>query len=53
MNNGYNVSGQQQDCYHLDIRNYELPEKVIKKNQENESEGYRITFMIRKKTFRI
>lgn len=51
MANGYNVNGQQQDCYHLDIRNYELPEKVVKKNKENELDGYTITFYDPKKHF--
>lgn len=44
MNNGYNVSGQQQDVYYLNIKNYERPEKVININAENKIKGYNITF---------
>lgn len=43
MANGYNISGQQ-DAYHLDLSNYELPQKVVEKEQQNEKDGYTITF---------
>ena len=43
MANGYNSNGQQ-DAYHLDLSNYTLPEKVIKKMEENEKDGYTITY---------
>lgn len=42
MANGYNIDGQQQDAYHLDIKNYEIPEKVIQRNKVNEADGYYI-----------
>jgi len=42
--NGYNVSGQQQDAYYLNITKYEVPEKIIKINKNNEKNGYYITF---------
>lgn len=41
MNNGYIVNGHQ-DSFYLDITNYELPEKVIKKDAENKLNGYTI-----------
>ena len=42
MANGYNVGGQQQDAYHLNITDYELPKKVVDKNNENAKDGYTI-----------
>lgn len=47
-NHGYNVNGQQ-DAYHLDLSDYELPDKVVKKLAENEKNGYTITFYDEKK----
>src|SRR5690554_75612 len=44
MNNGFNVSGQQQDVYYLNITNYERPEKVLNINRKNEEKGYNIVF---------
>lgn len=44
VNNGYIINGQQQDAYYQDIQKYELPEKIVKINQKNESEGYYITY---------
>lgn len=41
MNNGYETNGQL-DGYHLDIRNYALPQKVIDKEKENAVNGYTI-----------
>ncbi|MGD9605087.1 MAG: GNAT family N-acetyltransferase [Bacilli bacterium] len=43
MVNGYNVNGQQ-DAYHLDLKNYQLPEDVKKKMAINEQDGYTITY---------
>lgn len=41
--NGYNTNGQQ-DAYHLNLRDYELPEYVIKKKAFNEKDGYTLTY---------
>ena len=41
--NGYNTNGQQ-DAYHLNLSDYELPEYVINKKIENEKEGYTLTY---------
>lgn len=46
--NGYNTNGQL-DAYYLDIRNYEIPTKVVKKENENETLGYKITIYDEKK----
>lgn len=40
--NGYNTNGQL-DGYYLDIRQYEIPAKVIAKEIENEKNNYHIT----------
>lgn len=42
MNNGYNTNGQL-DGYCLPITDYELPEKVVQKEKENEALGYKIS----------
>lgn len=44
LNNGYNIDGSNQDAYHLDISDFELPEKIIKRNKENLEKGYSIGF---------
>lgn len=40
--NGYNVNGQE-DAYHVDLENYELPEAVIRRMKTNEEDGYTVT----------
>ncbi|HHT55800.1 MAG TPA: GNAT family N-acetyltransferase [Acholeplasma sp.] len=47
--NGYNVSGQQQDAFYLNITNYEIPDKIKQINNKNESNGYYITFYEKEK----
>lgn len=49
MANGYIIGGQQQDSYHLNIVNYELPKKVVDKNAENAKDGYTIEIYDEKK----
>ena len=39
--NGYNVNGQE-DAYHVNLENYELPAAVIRRMRGNEEEGYTI-----------
>ncbi len=46
--NGYNTNGQL-DAYYLNIYNYEIPQKVIDKELENEVLGYKITIYDEKK----
>jgi len=43
MANGYNVNGQQ-DAYHLDLSRFQLHDDVKKKMEENEKNGFTITF---------
>ena len=42
--NGYNINGQQQDAFYLNITNYEIPDKIKEINNKNERNGYYITF---------
>lgn len=49
MSNGYNVEGQQQDAYYKDIKNFKLPDKILKRNEENSKEGYNISFYNKEK----
>lgn len=51
INNGYNVNEQQQDAYYMKITYYTLPEKIKIKNQENEKDGYKITFYDKEKHY--
>lgn len=48
MNNGYVPNGQL-DGFYLDLTNYELPQKVVDKEKENEKHGYKITIYDEKK----
>ncbi len=41
--NGYNVNGQH-DGFHVDLRKFEMHEKVLQRIKENEAEGYTITY---------
>ncbi|MCK9537380.1 MAG: GNAT family N-acetyltransferase [Bacilli bacterium] len=40
--NGYNVNGQE-DAYHVDLKNYCLPDAVVERMRANEADGYTIT----------
>jgi len=48
MNNQYKNAGQL-DGYFLDLKNYEMPKKVIDKIEQNKSDGYNITMYDPKK----
>ncbi|HRT68608.1 MAG TPA: GNAT family N-acetyltransferase [Bacilli bacterium] len=48
MANGYNINGQQ-DAYHINLTNFQMPQKVLDKIAENEKEGYTITIYDEKK----
>ena len=43
QNNGYVVNGQQ-DAFHLNLGDYELPKKVVDNLDKNEKNGYTVTF---------
>lgn len=51
INNGFYINGQNQDAYYLNIKNFEMPEKLNLRIQENENKGYFIEIYDSKKHY--
>lgn len=51
INNGYVIGGDQQDAFYQNIENFELDEKIIKRNIENSKKGFNITFYDKNKHY--
>lgn len=51
LNNGFNINGQNQDTYYQDISDFEYSDKIIKRLEKVNNEGYFITFYDDEKHF--